>query len=359
MITNPVHRTLGALAALLTCCVVLASCQPRVQSTDPREFETRWHDLLQRRDYAATEQLIAAREKAIPDDPEATIARANLFYRRATAGAKPLGKGADSTATLDTLLARRALDTLRDGIAKHPDRLDIRLGLAYLCQQLGLRPAEVEVVGGTIDYAKAHPTELRWNYGEPLQAPADKFVPQVLRDYVRYYVDRGAPGDDEAMFALARLIMAAYPNSAFVPNDVAFWYAQHGDWQRSLEYLQVAAHADSSDALVLYNVGWANERLKRREPALRWYRRALLVAAAGQQGEIVQSSRERLAALGASASMLATPARPAAVARTPRPAATATPVTPTTTPEPQAPPPTTPPATAPEPATPDTAHATP
>jgi tetratricopeptide (TPR) repeat protein len=199
---------------------------------------------------------------------------------------------------LDTVLAQRALDTLRDGIHRHPERLDMRMGLAYLCQQLGMRIAEVQVVQETIGYSLQHGDALRWSYGEPLPLPANQYVPQVLHDYVRYYADRGAPGDDRAMMALAQLIMQAYPNSPYVPNDVAYWYATQNQWERSLDFLKLAERADSTDALVLYNLGWAHEQLKRRAPAVRYYRRALAVGTAGRKADIVQSASQRLAALG-------------------------------------------------------------
>jgi len=153
------------------------------------------------------------------------------------------------------------------------------------------------------------------------------------------------------------MVMQAYPKSPYAPNDVAFWYAQRQQWDRSLEFLRIAERADSTDALVLYNLGWANEHLHRRDPALRWYRRALLVADAGQNGEILQSARERLTALGASAALLATPPRPVAAA--PRPATAAKPATPAPVPattQPAPPPATSAPPATPEPATPDTAH---
>jgi tetratricopeptide (TPR) repeat protein len=206
---------------------------------------------------------------------------------------------AGDSAGIDTLLARRALDALSDGIARNPERLDIRLGLAFLCQQLGMPMAEVQVVQGAVAYARQHPDALRWSYGEPLALPAEQYVPQSLHDYVRFYADRGAPGDEGPMLALAHLVMETYPNSPHVPNDVAFFYGQRNDWKTSLEYLKHAERADSSDALVLYNLGWAHEQLKQRAPALRYYRRAAAAGAAGRKSDIASSASQRLAALGA------------------------------------------------------------
>jgi tetratricopeptide (TPR) repeat protein len=304
--TRPLHpSTLRAGLAVAAAALLLASCQTATPVQSPREFETQWHDLLARRDYAAAAKLIDQRDKRLPDDPEVTIARANLYFRRAVgAGAgfgtsgRPPGSPRDS-AGLDTLLVRRALDTLHDGIARHPGRLDMRLGLVYLCQQLGMRDAEAQLIGETVAYARQHPDSLRWSYGEPLPRPADEFVPQSLHEYVRYYADHGAPGDDRWLLALAEIVMQAYPNSAFIPNDLAYFFGAKGDWQTSLGFLRRAERADSSDALVLYNLGWAHEQLKQRDIALRYYRRALTAGSAGGNGEIVASASQRLGVLGA------------------------------------------------------------
>ena len=294
-------------SALVVAACALASCSPKAAPAplSPRDFETAWHALLAQRDYAAAQQLIDQREAQLPNDAEVLIARANLYFRQATGPTAGFGPGGRKGAAVgdsmgfDTLLAERALDTLRDGIHQHPERLDLRMGLTYLCQQMGMRIAEVQVVGETVGYTLAHADSLLWSYGEPLPAPANEYVPQVLHDYVRYYANRNAPGDDRAMLAMAQLVMRAYPNSSYVPNDVAFWYATQNHWELSLDYLRMAEHADSTDALVLYNLGWANEQLRRRDPAVRYYRRALAVGTAGSKADIVQSANQRLAALGA------------------------------------------------------------
>ena len=296
----PPRVRVPAIAALAW---ALVSCHP-APAQSPRDFETQWHELLAARDYAAAQRLIDRRAMQLPDDPEVAIARANLYFRQSTGPGAGFGATGlrsrtpgDSTG-LDTLLARRALDTLRDGITRHPNRLDMRLGLAYLCQQLGMRIQEVQIVGETIEYARQHPDSLLWSYGEPLQVPVAEFLPRSLHDLVRYYADRGAPGDDRAMMVLAELVMEGYPNSPYVPNDVAFYYGAHGDWKTSLRFLERAERADSTDALVLYNLGWAHEQLKQRDAALRYYRRALATGTAGRKDDIVTSASQRLDALG-------------------------------------------------------------
>ncbi len=302
---SPLRKALALLlVAVLAVVVVLSACQPAPSALAPQDFETQWHDLIGQRNYTAAQKLIDQREKQNPGDAEVSIARANLYFRQATsaaAGFSGSGRGAGSagdSAKFDTLLVHRALDELSQGIARHPERFDMRLGLAYLFQQVGLRVPQAQLIRETVAYTKAHPDSLRWTYGDPLPNVAEIYVPQMLHDYVRYYVDRAAPGDDQAVFALGQTIMEAYPHSPYVPNDIAYWFGQQGDWANSLKYLQAAERADSTDALVLYNLGWANEQLKRKAPATHYYRRALVVSTAGGKTDISQSAQQRLAAMG-------------------------------------------------------------
>jgi tetratricopeptide (TPR) repeat protein len=306
---NPTRRfaspRICLIAALVAASLALASCAPAPKTLSPREFEVQWHDLLAQRSYPAAEKLIKGRERQLPNDPEALIARANLYFRQATGPGAGFGAGgragaaAGDSAGLDTVLAQRAIDTLRDGIKRFPNRLDIRMGLAFVCRQLGMRSAEVQLIGELIAYARDHGDSLRWSYGEPLPMPARKYVPQLLHESVRYYTDRGAPGDDQVMMAIAQMVMQAYPESPLAPNDVGYWFANHNQWARSLEFLERAERADSTDALVLYNLGWANEQLRRRDPAIHYYRRSLSLGTAGSNADIARSASGRLAALGA------------------------------------------------------------
>src|SRR5207247_2828821 len=104
-----------------------------------------------------------------------------------------------------------------------------------------------------------------------------------------FYLQRGAPGDERPMLAIAQLSYDAFPNSPFALNDVAYFYGSRGDWSKSLEFLLRAERADSSDALVLYNLGWAHENLGHRGEAIRYYRRALVVGEAGRRSDVTQS----------------------------------------------------------------------
>ena len=293
----------------LPCCAValfaLASgCHSTPKVDTPQDFEAKLRPLVAAHEWAAAESLIDRRERALPGDAEVYVSRGNLYFQKAfgamanTTTGLPGAPAADSTGNSrrepDTLLVRRAMESVRDGIARHPERLDMRFGLAYLLQQLGDPESEFAVLSNAVAYAKQHPDSLRWTYGEPLPSPPDEYVPQVMHDYVRFYLERDLPGDELPMLAIARLSAEAYPRNNRSTNDVAFYYGTRGEWQRSLEFLHRAEQADSSDALVLYNLGWAHENLGHRSLAVRYYTRAVAAGEAGRMTDVAQSARARL-----------------------------------------------------------------
>ncbi len=298
---RPRVRRLG-LRACLPLAVLVAGCARQAADRTPREFENQWHALLARRQFAQAERLIQNREKRHPDDPEVFVARGNLYFRMArgvphlapTPGAS--GTAADSGAVAtDTLLARRAVETLADAVRRFPNRLDIRFGLAYVEQELGQTDAEVAVLRDAVAYAREHPADLRWSYGEPLPGPPERYVPSTLHDYVTYYMDH--PGHDATMLAIANLAGEAYPHWPYALNDIAYYYGARGDWTQCLAYLGRAYRADSTDALVLYNLGWAYENTGRRAQALHWYQRSLIASQAGSVPEIAKDTEGRIAVL--------------------------------------------------------------
>ncbi len=305
-----------ALVALAAMAAGLASgCQGRTPALDqPREFEAKLQQLVGLRRFGSADSLINARARLRPGDPEVAVARGNLYYQMAVRAARNQAPGLPGAAAdsggprgPDTLLVRRSIEALREGIAQHPERLDIRFGLAYIEQELGATGTEIEVLRDAIRWAKQHPDDLRWRYGDPLPSPPGEYVPQALHDYVSFYLDRGAPGDEVPMLAIARMSAEAYPSNNRSTNDVAFYYGARGDWKRSLEFLERAERADSSDALVLFNLGWAHENLGHRAPALRYYSRAVTAGDAGRMKDIAQSARQRLAALRGNAPLASAP----------------------------------------------------
>ena len=294
-------------AAVAGACLALA-CQKAPRVLSPQDFEARLREQVAQRSFAAAESLLAERERRHPGDAEVYVGRGNLYFLMAHRGVSsaasvlpgtstPQDSAGSAAATPDTQLVRRAIDVIREGIRRHPERLDIRFGLAFIHQQIGDPAGEIAALREAVDYAREHAAELRWLYGEPLPSPPDRYIPTALRDYVRFYSDRGAPGDEGPMLEIARLSAEAYPKSPQSANDVALYYGNHGDWKRSLEFLEQAEQADSTNPLVLYNLGWAHENLGHRSRALRYYTRATTAGDAGGKQDVAQSARDGLARL--------------------------------------------------------------
>src|SRR5438045_9453397 len=85
---------------------------------------------------------------------------------------------------------KRATDLLEEATTKFPDHLDIWCGLAFMYQESGNFDNELSTLKRMVAYAREHPAQLKWLKGEPLNEPADKFVPEKLHEYGLSYDKR-------------------------------------------------------------------------------------------------------------------------------------------------------------------------
>lgn len=293
-------------AVIVLALLLVAACQNATTSrttmttASAREFETQWHGLIASGRFAAAESLIDARDRQAPGDAEVYVARGNLYYQESRRRSAPGPGGAvDSNAVrAASALTERAVSTLKEGVARQPHRMDIRFGLAFVLQELRRPDEELEVLREAVAYAKAHPDELLWSYGEPLPEPPSSYIPETLHQDVEFYLMRGEPGDDRKAMEIATLSADAYPMSTAALNDIAFVYGVRHEWAKGLEVLKRAEAIDSTSAALLLNMGYTYQNLGKRSVAQRYYERSLTSATAQGDDQIAQQARTALSYFG-------------------------------------------------------------
>src|SRR5207302_11415070 len=129
---------------------------------------------------------------------------------------------------------KRAADILEEATTKFPDRLDISCGLAFIYQETGDFDNELSTLKKMVVYAREHPAQLKWQ-GEPLNEPADKFVPEKLHEYGLYYEKKENPEDDKRWFQISILATQQDPNHAEGSNDAGGYDAHRGAREKARE----------------------------------------------------------------------------------------------------------------------------
>jgi Predicted N-acetylglucosaminyl transferase len=279
-------------------------------SLKAEDYAARFKQLqTQKASDAEIEPLLNDWRGKAPNDPEGWIASANYYFnqRQIMLSAKPPGKGdfglkdkktgkeaGSISFEQDTTSVKRAAELLQEATTKFPDRLDIWCGLAFIYQESGDFENEMSILQKMVAYAREHPTQLKWLKNQPIEEPADKFVPDKLHGYGRYYEDKENPEDDKRWFQISTLTIEKYPAYATGWNDVAGYYADLQEWQKAREALKKAHQLEPKSVGALMNLGNISVQAKDNDAARKYFEEALKLE---PNGEYAPEAKQALAKL--------------------------------------------------------------
>jgi tetratricopeptide (TPR) repeat protein len=296
----------GALDKVLKTLIYL---EPKSGTASGREYAHRYRQLLDQHADGQIEALLTEWREKAPDDPDAWVNSANYYFNQrqtniSTKKAGPgdikltdkkTGKEAGSISLGQTKEnVKHAADLLQEAITKFPDRLDIWCGLAFMYQESGNFENELSILKKMVAYAREHPAQLKWLKGEPLNEPADKFVPEKLHSYGQYYEKKENPEDDKRWFQIATLATEQYPNHPEGFNDAAGYWADIGEWQKARELFEKAHQIDPKSVKTLTALGQISVEMKDFASARNYYEEALKLEPNGEYAQIAKAALQEL-----------------------------------------------------------------
>jgi tetratricopeptide (TPR) repeat protein len=294
-----------ALCSLL----VVGSFFQNIGRADEQDYAARFKQLREEKADAKIEPLLNEWREKRPNDPEAWITSANYYFnqRQAMISTKKPQKGDFSLTDKKTGKVagsisfeqdkgnmKRAADLLQEATVKFPDRLDIWCGLAFIYQESGDFESEMSTLHRMVAYTREHTTQLKWLKGEPLNEPADKFVPEKLHGYGLYYEKKENAEDDQRWFQISTLATEQYPSNATAWNDVAGYYADIGEWQKARDSLEKAHQIEPKSTGILINLGNISLQLEDVVDARRFFEEALKLEPNGQYAEEAKDALRQL-----------------------------------------------------------------
>lgn len=257
-------------------------------------------------DTAAWNRYFAAWEARTPDDPNLWIDRFNHEFNRARRSMLVL-RGSEDTQRLpgepdermvltdsagntagsigeqivyDQVLLDRAIAAIDCGIARHPDRIDMRLGRAAALLYAGRYGQTAESLCRLIDRARENGGRWLGTDGKtPIVLPPDQLLSDYLQSYaVELFNLLSSASGEEAHRAFGRLSLceAEYcPASPLALNNVALWHYTASRTQEALAYFIRASEAAPEDALLIYNIGQLYLESGDRANARKWWEKLL------------------------------------------------------------------------------------
>jgi tetratricopeptide (TPR) repeat protein len=295
----------GALEKVLK---TLVYVEPKSETASGQEFAHRYRQLLDQHAEGQIEPLLTEWREKAPDDPDAWITSANYYFnqRQPNISTKKPGPGditlTDKKGKLAGSLSfeqvqgskKRAADLLEEATTKFPDHLDIWCGLAFFYQESGDFDNELSTLKKMVAYAREHPAQLKWLKGEPLNEPADKFVPDKLHEYGLYYEKKESVEDDKRWFQIATLATEQYPNYPQGFKDVAGYWADIGEWQKARESFEKAHQLDPKSVGALIALGQISVEMKDFVSARKYYEEALKLEPNGQYAQTAKEALRKL-----------------------------------------------------------------
>src|SRR6266542_3340555 len=282
--------------------------EPKSEVASGQEYAHRYRQLLDQHAEGQIEPLLTEWREKAPDDHDAWITSANYYFnqRQMNISTKRPGPGdvelsdmkGKQTGSISMEQVegsmKRAVDLLQEATTKFPDHLDIWCGLAFMYQESGDFDNELSTVKKMAEYAREHPTQLKWLKGEPLKEPADKFVPEKLRSYSLYYAKKDNPEDDKRWFQISALTMQQYPNYAEAFNDAAMYHAGIREWRKARELAEKAHQIDPKPALYLINLGNVSVEMKDFSNARKYFEEALKLEPNGKYAQEAKDGLRKL-----------------------------------------------------------------
>lgn len=272
---------------LNTAIILLLSCQ--VFSQTRTELYNSFDKIITARDTVALVTLIEKWERLYPGDAELYSVRANYHFANAITTITVLcdsvpADNRECYALVDSLgevkeymyyetrINRAKIDSttaiLAQGIAKHPDRLDFRLGKVAVHLQANENALAVQEVEAALRRSIVNENKWYNTLDEPIETDGISYLRGCIQDYFSQLIDSN---DLAAAERMADICLRYYPREAvFITNKGTLRYFA-GDLHAALGLYLAARDIAPTDMLIANNIANVYVDMGDKENALKYY----------------------------------------------------------------------------------------
>ncbi len=250
--------------------------------------------LLQSGDIPGVEKIIAEWEKKAPDDPELYVIILNCAFVKAQEAAKnrvqikpgiandpkkdsivlkdkKTGEevAAITDAPADAKIMKEGAAKFRKGLAKHPARLDMHMGLLYMENESELYDDVVVDILALLQVAAKNPKWL-WSFNKPYDKDSNELIVETVQRYLfgllqvdEQYIEK--------MLIISKKMIEAFPKHKYGYNNIAHYFSIKKDLKQSLEYTIKAYAIDNKDLLVISNMAYLYKETGDKVNAKKYY----------------------------------------------------------------------------------------
>lgn len=264
-------------------------------------------NLTKNNDTIAQKAMLEKWEKKGTNDPDFYVAAFNYYVNRARKEVLNLGtdepdgeslalqdEDGNTAGFLGSKIiysadeSDQAISYINKGIAKFPDRLDLRFGKIYLLGELGNYGDYTKDIIAVVDHSAKIKNKWFWKEGKPLD-DAKAFMLGSMQDYIirLYNTENDALLDN--MLRISETVLKYYPDHVESLSNISIVYMIKNKPNEALEALLKAEKLAPKDTIVLGNIAHAYVISGDKKNALKYYE---LVMAYGDENSKAFAKRQ-------------------------------------------------------------------
>jgi tetratricopeptide (TPR) repeat protein len=255
-----------------------------------QDYKKGYEELLTQRDSSKIIPYLQQWEKATPNDPDVYIAYFNHYFKKSKKTIGVLSKGepkagtfvltdsagntagymGDTTIYEPTLVAQ-AIASIDKGIAKNPQRLDMRFGKIYVLGQTGDYKTFTSELINTLHYSnKIGESNWKWANNKSIEDPK-KMILGAAQDYCVTLYETNNDALLDNMRSISETVLQYYPDHVPSLSNIAITYTLQGNHNKALETLLKAEKIAPTDYIILNNIANIYRTQNDKPNAIRYY----------------------------------------------------------------------------------------
>jgi len=255
-----------------------------------QDYKKGYEEILSQRDSTKIIPYLQKWEKATPNDPDVYIAYFNHYFSKSKRTIGVLSRGEPKSGTFvltdsagntagymsdttvyDPILVGKAIASIDKGIAKNPQRLDMRFGKIYVLGQTGDYKTFTSELINTLHYSnKIGENNWKWANNKPIEDPK-KLILGAVQDYCVTLYETNDDALLNNMREISETVLQYYPNHVPSLSNIAITYTLQGNHDKALESLLKAEKIAPTDYIILNNIANIYRTQNDKPNAIRYY----------------------------------------------------------------------------------------
>jgi len=253
-----------------------------------QDYNKDFGDRFNANDTAGMHTTLADWKHAKPNDPELYTSYFNYFVVKARSSVMRLDETHGKNKSLeirdsanqvvghmygessyDPIYLKKGLAVIEEGIAKFPNRLDMRFGKIYMLGEAKDFDSFTSEIVRTVEYSKTNNSKWLWTNDKPSKSSGEAFFEEI-QTYINQLFDIGDP-QAKNIRRVAEAILKIEPNNIVSLSNLGISYIFENNYTKALEPLMQAEKHAPSDAIVLVNIAYVYRNLQDYKKAIEYY----------------------------------------------------------------------------------------